>query len=332
LNFGERAFMQASQESRSGGGATFARASVLLLGYNQEHEIEQAMRACLAQKCEPLEVVFSDDASTDSTFNVMLAVAESYRGPHSVVVRRNEVNLGIAGHYNRLVDVAHGELLITAAGDDISEPDRVARLLEAWDSTASRADLICSHVTDIDISGHAHGVLRVDDLAQWRGVDDWVRRRPHIIGASHAFTRRLMRRFGPIDPALHYEDQIIAFRAIASGGAVTVDAALVRYRRGGLSGNAGFESAEQRRSWNIERLRREIVEREQLVRDAEVVGCANVVAAALEPLRLRQDYLRQLYEAGTASDRWRALVQSDASPSIWRIRKWLQVMFPGIRV
>jgi hypothetical protein len=78
-------------------------------------------------------------------------------------------------------------------------------------------------------------VLKVDDLAASGGVDGWLRHRPFVIGAGHAFTRRMMRSFGPLDPAIHHEDQIMVFRALATGGAVTVDAALVRYRRGGAS-------------------------------------------------------------------------------------------------
>lgn len=311
---------------------TSPRVSLLLLGYNQQRFIEEAALACLAQRSEPIDIVFSDDASTDSTFAVLQSVAAAYRGPHAVLVRRNETNLGIADHYNRLLEVAHGDLLVSAAGDDVSQPDRVARLLQAWDATGGAADLVASHVVDIDAEGVAHGVLRIDDLARWRGVADWARGRPHVIGASHAFTRRLMRRFGPIDAALHYEDQIIAFRAIASGGAVTVDAPLVRYRRGGLSSRPAFESDDQRRDWQMQRLRREIAEREQLMRDAVVVGCEVVVAAALEDSRRRQDYLLQLYGAGSAALRWRALRQAVQVPAVWRVRKWLQTTFPGLRV
>ena len=213
--------------------ATAPRVSLLLLAYNQERYAEEAARSCLAQDSEPLEIVFSDDASSDRTHDILSSVAAGYRGPHRVVVRRNETNLGITGHYNRLVEASSGELLITAAADDTSHPDRAARLLAAWDATGGRADLISSHLVDVDAEGAEHGVLKVDDLAASGGVDGWLRRRPFVIGAGHAFTRRMMRSFGPLDPAIHHEDQIMVFRALASGGAVTVDAALVREGIGG---------------------------------------------------------------------------------------------------
>src|SRR6186713_3622158 len=136
--------------------AAAPRASLLLLAYNQERYAEEAARSCLAQDSEPLEIVFSDDASSDRTHEILRSVAAAYRGPHRVVVRRNETNLGITGHYNRLVDESSGELLITAAADDTSRPDRAARLLAAWDATGRRADLIASHLVDVDAQGVEH--------------------------------------------------------------------------------------------------------------------------------------------------------------------------------
>ena len=102
------------------------RACVLLLAYNQQETIESAIDSVLGQRCEPIEIVLSDDASSDRSFELMQAAAERYRGPHRVRVRvATTTNLGIGQHYNRLVRETRAPLLVTAAGDDISTPDRV---------------------------------------------------------------------------------------------------------------------------------------------------------------------------------------------------------------
>ena len=308
------------------------RATLLLLAYNQERYVEEAARSCLAQEGEALEIVFSDDASSDRTHAILESIAAGYHGRHRVVVRRNETNLGIAAHYNRLIDESCGELLITAAGDDASSPDRVARLLAAWDATDRRADLIASHVFDVDSSGVEHGVVKVDDLAALGGIDGWCRRRPFVIGAGHAFTRRLMRRFGPIDNAVPYEDQIMVFRALCSGGAVTVDAPLVRYRRGGESARRAFESADEERAWRLRRLNSEIAERDQLLRDAAVAGCLAQTTAALEALRVRQAYLKRLYGADSALARLQALFMANGPSRAWRFDKWMQATTAAARI
>jgi glycosyltransferase involved in cell wall biosynthesis len=308
------------------------RASLLLIAFNQEETVGEALRSCLAQVSERLDIVCSDDASSDGTYAVLQRIAAEYSGPHVVTVRRNAVNLGIGGHYNELVDQTTTDLLITAAGDDISEPDRVARLLAAWDASGRRADLVSSHVADMAADGTLHGVLKVADLAAYRSVADWIAKRPRVIGAGHAFTRRMMRRFGPLDPMLRYEDQIMAFRAIASGGGVTVAAPLVRYRRGGHSGRREFKTAAEIAAWRHGRLAQEIAERRQLMDDAQVAGCGAAVAEALEGLRLRQCYMERLYAAATRHERWAALREAGPVPPVWRMRKWLQATFPKLRV
>ena len=63
------------------------RASLLLLAYNQERYVEEAARSCLAQECEPLEIVFSDDASSDRTHEILTAIAADYRGRRAAFPR-----------------------------------------------------------------------------------------------------------------------------------------------------------------------------------------------------------------------------------------------------
>ena len=203
--------------------------------YNQATTVREAALSCLNQQCEPIEILFSDDCSTDESFAILQVLAANYRGPHSLRVQSNPVNLGIGRHYNEAIPRAQGELLITAAGDDVCTVDRVADLLKAWDQSEGKVDLISSYLTDIDPQGNHLGQLQVDDLSQLHSIDDWVNARPYVIGAAHAFTKRLHQHFGPFISELNYEDQIMALRASALGGGVTIKKSLVFYRRGGLS-------------------------------------------------------------------------------------------------
>jgi len=304
------------------------RASILLLAYNQERTVQCAAASCLAQDCEPLEIILSDDASTDSTFALLQAIAADYRGPHRVWARRNVENLGIGAHYNELLAASRGQLLVSAAGDDISEPDRVRRLLAAWDATDGRADLIASHVIDLDIDDEVHEIIRVDDLSVYKSPRDWASRRPYIIGAGHAFTRRMMARFGPLAREVFYEDQIMVFRAIASGGAVTVDAPLVRYRRGGTSRKLVFDSAEQMHWWTHRQLERELAEVRQLISDAQVAGCEPLVRDHVVPWHTKATYLARINEARSWSERRAAYDEAALLPRWWRVRKIFPSIFP----
>ena len=305
-----------------------SRASLILLAYNQEQTVRRAAESCLAQDCEPIEIVLSDDASSDSTYGILQELARDYRGPHRVRVRRNARNVGIGEHYNQLLAETSGQLLITAAGDDLSLPHRVRRLLAAWDASGQRADLVASHVVDLDHDGRLHGILRVDDLSAYRNATDWARRRPHVIGAGHAFTRRLMQRFGPLARDVFYEDQIMVFRAIVSGGAVTVDEALVEYRRGGTSRRPDFDSAAARRRWAQRQIRRETAEMRQLLADSRTAQCERLMRAHLGKRFIRTAFLDRINASSSTAELWAAYEEAASLPRSWRLRKMSHVAYP----
>jgi glycosyltransferase involved in cell wall biosynthesis len=131
--------------------------TILFLAYNQQDFVVEAAESCLNQLGEPLEIILSDDCSNDDTFVILQKIACSYSGPHQVIVRQNSRNLGIADHYNTLVELAQGRLLITAAGDDISYPERAQTLYKAWQESGCKLDLIASHARCIKLDGEATG-------------------------------------------------------------------------------------------------------------------------------------------------------------------------------
>jgi glycosyltransferase involved in cell wall biosynthesis len=305
--------------------------SLVLLTYNQADTAADAARSCLAQEGPPIEIILSDDASADGTCRVLEQVALAYDGPHRVRLNCNERNLGIAQHLNRLASLASGELIVEAAGDDLSLPGRVQRIAQAWEQTGRRADLIAHALIDMSSDGRDQGTIRVDDLARWRSADDWVTRRPHVIGAGHAWTKRLFDRFGPLADGIAYEDQVLTLRALLSGGALTIDEPLVRYRRGGTSGKARGTT----RDAVLERMRvqnaRHLAELLQMRRDAQLAG-ASGVDATLQPELARQSYLQRLL---AADDDWgkrvRTLVGAGPDvPALWRWRKFAGVSFAGM--
>src|SRR3954464_9261148 len=100
--------------------------------FNQEAFVRHAVESALAQTYSPLEVILSDDCSSDRTFEIMQKIAAEYHGPHQVIMNRNPVRQSLGGHLNRIVAIARGELIVGAAGDDISLLDRTVAIYEAW--------------------------------------------------------------------------------------------------------------------------------------------------------------------------------------------------------
>ncbi len=305
-------------------------ASMLLIAYNQQQQIADAVKGALAQTYEPLEIIISDDASRDSTFAAIQAAVAGYEGPHRVVVRRNEANQGISAHLSQLAQMANGELLFVAAGDDISAPDRCERVVDFWLAHDRRPDLIATDLADMDEAGNIHERMSPTELDGYRSFDDWLNARPWLIGAAHAWSRRLFERFGPMLPGAAAEDQIMVLRAILSGGALSLREPLVRYRRGGLSRKRRYGSVDELIARMRQSNRYGLAELAQLQRDAEIAGVGERMRTAMAPKLAREQFIRAMFEAGTLAERAGLLARSPGVKLGLRIRMFLYASCPAV--
>ena len=244
--------------------------TLMVCAYNQERFIREAVEAAFAQTYSPLEIVLSDDCSTDHTFEIMRELAEAYRGPHRLILNRNSTNLGLAGHSNRLAELAHGEFWVGAAGDDICFPNRVELVYEAWERSGRRAMAIQGGFINIDEKGNV-----IDDPSSCAGtgavsfreekptMEDYVHTlKPEIVGGALACSPIPFSIFGPIPRALIHEDSIAAFRAICLGSLMYIETPLIKRR---IHGNNLFSRRhEMATSWAAVRQ-----QEERMIRDAK---------------------------------------------------------------
>jgi glycosyltransferase involved in cell wall biosynthesis len=218
-------------------------ATFLLLAYRQERFIREAVAGAFAQAGPPLEIVLSDDCSPDRTFEIMSEMADSYRGPHRVVLNRNPANLGLGGHVNRAMELVRGEFVVMAAGDDVSLEGRTEALCREWARTGGGACSIYSDAVRIDPEGRETGMLigaRAPSHA--RSPEEAVSRGgTGVAGCTHAFTRSCFDVFGPMGSGVVAEDMAIPFRSLLLGDVRYLDEPLVRYRThgGSISGDTG---------------------------------------------------------------------------------------------
>ena len=304
--------------------------SILLIAYEQQATVAEAIAGALAQTYSPLELVVSDDASRDDTFAAMQAALAGYRGPHRVVLNRNERNLGIGAHLSRAVAMSHGELLFVAAGDDVSLPQRCERVVEAWLASDRRLDLIASALDDVDEHGAVHARIAPSDLSTYRDAADWIARPPFVVGAAQAWTRRVFDRFGALPEGVVAEDLLMVFRAIVSGGAATLAEPLVRYRRGGISRRRRAMRARDVVERLLRNNRHSLVELPQLLADARVAGQLPAVEAPLQRQLAREVFIRELFAATTLARRLRVVARASAVPLGPRLRFATYAVCPAL--
>lgn len=304
--------------------------TMLVLAYQQANTIEDAIRGALAQTHSPLEIVVSDDASTDGTWAAIETAVSGYVGPHRLVLNRNQANLGIGAHIDKMVALSHGELLFIAAGDDISLPERCARVVDAWLAAGRRPDLISTQLVDLDAQGRTHATIAPTDLSTYRNAADWLARPPHVVGAAQAWTRRVFDRFGPLPAGTVAEDWLMVFRAIVGGGAITLPEPLVQYRRGGIS----RKRRNLRAGDVVERLlknnRHALVELPQLLADARRAGQLEAVEDAISRQFEREVFVREVFSAGGFVQRWQAFVAAPRVPLGLRLRLLVYAACPAL--
>ncbi len=209
-------------------------------GYNQERFIHEAVEAALAQTYSPLEIVLSDDCSRDRTFEIMSKLAASYSGPHKVVLNRNATNLGIGRHVNRLVELTRGQLLVVAAGDDISLPERTETIYNLWERAGRRTMVMQSGFINIDEEGQLTDAAparvetgtSVPALKEERtALEDYVRTlQPGMMGCALAYDPKIFSVFGPLPETLIHEDNAVALRALLMGPLGFTDIPLLKRR------------------------------------------------------------------------------------------------------
>lgn len=124
--------------------------------YNGERYLAEAIESVLAQRFDRLEVIISDNASTDGTPDMCRRYEQQDRRIRYV---RNERNMGAAFNYNRLVDLARGRYFKWMAHDDRCHPDLIGACVDVLDCEPGVA-LCYAPTTFIDEQGRRLRTIR----------------------------------------------------------------------------------------------------------------------------------------------------------------------------
>ncbi len=100
--------------------------SVILCTYNGASYLPEQLDSVLGQSYPNLEILISDDASTDST----PALLERYAAAdHRIRLYHQPVNAGFTANFNKAALLATGDWLAFCDQDDIWHADKISRLL-----------------------------------------------------------------------------------------------------------------------------------------------------------------------------------------------------------
>lgn len=268
------------------------KVTLAIITYNQEKYVEQAVRGAMAQGYAPLEIVVSDDCSTDRTFDIIAAIVDKYDGPHQLVINRNEANLGLAGNVNRVMELASGDIVLLAGGDDISLPDRAARSAEILmaHEDASCVNFELTRFADTDVPPGPPPLAGA--TTQRRSRHHYLQQDyRHFGGASRAFRREVFETFGPINADCPTEDSVMLLRCFLLGDVLRSDEVQVLYR---VHGENLYASAKKYHI-DVESIHRQYVQdlslaaEKKILTPSEVAHFISVLEERLKERRFTND-------------------------------------------
>ena len=137
------------------------RVSIGVPVFNGEPYLEETLCSLLAQDLTDIEVVVSDNGSTDATEHICRSLAAT--DPRIRYVR-SDSNHGAAWNYNHVLELARAPYFKWAAADDICRPEFLSRCVAMLDAGGPSVVIAYPQTTLVDASGAEMGPLDDDDL------------------------------------------------------------------------------------------------------------------------------------------------------------------------
>jgi glycosyltransferase involved in cell wall biosynthesis len=134
--------------------------SVILTCFNHQGFLAQALEGVRAQTYRPIQLIVTDDASTDGSADAL----ERWLGAHwpdATFIRHRE-NAGVCRTLNDALPHATGEFVTITSADDWMEPDRLDRLVATFETAPDDVGLVYSGVRLVDGQGVEVALLHTE--------------------------------------------------------------------------------------------------------------------------------------------------------------------------
>ncbi|KRD47472.1 glycosyl transferase [Oerskovia sp. Root918] len=125
------------------------RVSVVVPAYNNGEYIGATIESILNQTFADFELIVADHASTDDT----VAVVERFAHDPRLTLVSTEAGGGARRNWNRVSQLATGEVIKLVCGDDLIHPRMLERQLAALDAGGERVKLVASQRDLVDARG-----------------------------------------------------------------------------------------------------------------------------------------------------------------------------------
>lgn len=215
--------------------------SVALAAYKGEKYIEEQLRSILVQISHEDEIIVSDDLPGGQTEKIVKKIM--LEDPRVTYVEGRKK--GVAANFTNAIRYCRGDKIFLCDQDDVWLPDKVKRVMQAFDAGASVV-LHNAYVTDgdLNITDYSFFEKRGSKKGFFRNIY-----KNSYMGCCMAFDRKLLKKIMPIPRFIPMHDQWIGLLGEVYGKTVLLDTPLIYYRVHGGNVTGGETSFSQKLKW-----------------------------------------------------------------------------------
>lgn len=141
--------------------------SIVIPMYNGELTIEKTVLSCIKQTYVDLEIIITDDCSSDNSIKIVEKMAEKN---DKIKVIRNSENAGLCKNANIGIAHAAGQFLLMLGQDDMLAENHIEEMLKQFDEDVVMVYCNCSLIDEND---------NIYEQCKWNGreltVNDFIR-------------------------------------------------------------------------------------------------------------------------------------------------------------
>lgn len=209
--------------------------SIICISYNHAPFIKEALKSVFSQTYDNIELIITDDASTDSSLIIIKDLISEKADIRTIF---HETNSGYTRTFNEAFQKAKGKYIVDFALDDVMLPDFVEKSVgkleqigEAFGVSFSNADYI-----DVDSNyiGNHNEILRekglIDKIPQG-DLFEIILKRYFICTPTMVIRKSVLDRLQGYDDSLAYEDFDFWVRSSRFVGYTYIDEVLMNKRK-----------------------------------------------------------------------------------------------------
>jgi glycosyltransferase involved in cell wall biosynthesis len=205
------------------------RVAVVLISYNQEKYISEALDGIVNQSFQPDEVVIADDCSTDRTQSIIIEYVKTHNLEGKWTLLLNRENVGINRNLQNGIDHTTADIIVPMAGDDISLSNRckvATKLFREYPDL----NIVTTSAHIINSEGKYIGGIKYQNEIR-NNIKKVIRAgMPNVFPVGQNWKRSLFDRFGKLPINVPNEDDQITFWGLISGGIFCSDINTIAYR------------------------------------------------------------------------------------------------------